>query len=57
MIELIILLAVVGVGLYLFNTFVTMDPRFKSAINTIVCLVVFVYVVTALFGHGHALRF
>lgn len=51
MITLIVVLAVVGVALYLFNQFVTMDPRFKSAINALVCLAAFLYVVGILTGH------
>jgi hypothetical protein len=51
LITLIVMLVVVGVVLYLFNTFVTMDPRFKSAINVLVCLLAFLYIVGALTGH------
>ena len=50
LITLLVALVVVGVLLYLFNAFVTMDPRFKSAINVIVCLGAFLYIVGALTG-------
>ncbi len=52
LISLIVLLVVVGVLLYLFNQFVTMDARFKNAINVIVCLAVFLYIVAAFTGHS-----
>lgn len=48
---LIVVLAVVGVALYLFNTFVTMDPRFKQAINVLVCLAAFLYIIGVVTGH------
>lgn len=51
MLMLIVWLAVVGVLLYLFNQFVTMDPRFKTAINALVCLGAFIYAVRVLTGH------
>lgn len=43
-ITVLVVLVVVGVLLYLFNTFVTMDARFKTAINVLVCLGAFLYV-------------
>lgn len=52
LVTVLIVLAVVGTLLYLFNRFVTMDGRFKSAINAIVCLIAFIYILTALFGRG-----
>lgn len=51
LIEVLVVLVVVGVLLYLFNQFVTMDARFKNAINVIVCLIVFLYLLGALTGH------
>jgi len=53
LISLIIVLAIVGCLLYLFNTFVTMDPRFKTAINVLVCLVAFIYVLDTLTGRNY----
>ena len=53
MISLLIVLAIVGVCLYLFNTFVVMDGRFKTAINAIVCLIAFIYILGALTGHNY----
>jgi hypothetical protein len=51
LIQLLVVLVIVGVLLYLFNTFVTMDPRFKTAINVIVCLIAFLYILGALTGY------
>lgn len=53
LITLLAVLAIVGVLLYLFNTFITMDPRFKTAINIIVCLIAFLYVLGALTGQHY----
>ncbi len=50
MITLLVVLVVVGVVLYVLNTLVPMDARFKSAINVIVCLLAFLYIVQALTG-------
>lgn len=44
LISLLVTLMIVGVLLYLLNTLVPMDPRIKTAINVIVLLVVFLYV-------------
>lgn len=52
MLTLLVVLIVVGVLLYLFNTFVTIDPRFKTAINVIVGLLAFLYVLGALTGRS-----
>lgn len=51
LITILVVLAVVGFALWLFNAFVTMDPRFKQAINALVCLLAFLYVIGALTGH------
>jgi hypothetical protein len=51
-VQIIIVLAVVGVVVYLFNTFVTMDGRFKNAINALVGLAVFLWILDTLFGWG-----
>lgn len=47
MISLLVTLLVVGVLLYLFNLFVPMDGRFKKAINVIVGLIAFLYILQA----------
>lgn len=47
LISLLITLIIVGVMLYLLNTLVPMDARIKTAINVIVLLVVFLYVLQA----------
>ncbi len=52
LIELLVILAIVGVLLWLFNTLVPMDGRIKTAINAIVLLVVFIYILQA-FGLIH----
>ena len=54
MIMLLVVLMVVGVILYLFNTMVPMDARFKTAINVIALLCAFVYILQA-FGLIHGL--
>lgn len=51
LIQLLVVLVIVGVLLYLFNQFVTMDARFKNAINIIVCLIAFLYCLSALTGY------
>ena len=50
LITLLVVLVVVGVLLYLFNQFVTMYTRFKTAVNVIVCLIAFLYCLGALTG-------
>ncbi len=52
LITALIVLVIVGVVLYCFNQFVTMDQRFKNVINAIVCLIAFLYVL-GLFFPGH----
>jgi hypothetical protein len=59
LIQLLVVLVIIGVLLYLFNTFVTMDPRFKTAINVIVCLIAFLWILSALVPSanlGHLIR-
>ncbi len=48
LITLLVVLVIVGVLLYLFNQFVTMDARFKNAVNVIVCLIAFLYILSVL---------
>lgn len=47
MFSLIIVLILVGVGLYLLNTMVPMDSKIKTVINVLILLCVFLYVVEA----------
>lgn len=42
---LLVVLAIVGVGLYLFNTLVAASSPVKNAINAIALLFVFLYVI------------
>jgi hypothetical protein len=55
LVDALIVLAVAGVVVYLFNTLVQMDGRFKSAINAIVGLVAFILIVIFLYHYfsGH----
>lgn len=43
LISFLIVLIIVGVVLYLFNTLVTMDAKIKTVINVVVFLAVFLY--------------
>jgi uncharacterized protein YhhL (DUF1145 family) len=43
MISLIVALIIAGALLYLLNALVPMDPKFKTAINVLVALVLFLY--------------
>ena len=52
MIELIVVIAIVGVLLWCFNTLLPMDGRIKTVINVLVCLCVFLYILQA-FGIWH----
>ena len=54
LLSLLVVLVVVGVLLYLFNNFVSMDARFKTAVNVLVCLFVFLYVLDVLTGRHYA---
>lgn len=54
MILLLVVLVIVGVLLYIFQTLVPMDPRFKNAIIALVCLAAFIYILQA-FGLIHGL--
>ena len=61
LLNLLILIFVVGIIMYLFNLFVTMDAKYKTAINVIVGAVVFLYAlirVLTIFGivHGGTLH-
>jgi len=54
MISLLIMLVIIGVVLYLLNTLVPMDPKIKTVINAVVCVIVFLYVLQA-FGVFHGM--
>ena len=47
LISLIIVLIVIGVGLYLLNTLVPMDPRIRTLINAVVLICVLLYVLSS----------
>jgi hypothetical protein len=44
MVSLIVLLILVGVGLYLINTVLPLDPNIKTIINVVILLVVVLYI-------------
>ena len=48
-IGIIIVLAVAGVVVYLFNSLVVMDGRFKTAINALIGLVLFLWILSLFF--------
>ena len=54
MIQIIVILIIAGVLLYLLNALVPMDGRFKMAINVLVGLFLFLYVLQVL-GLWHGL--
>jgi hypothetical protein len=43
MIELVIMLILVGVGLYLINTLIPMDAKIKQILNVVVVIVVILW--------------
>jgi hypothetical protein len=49
----LVLLVVVGVVLTLFNQYVNTDARTKNAVNVLVLLAAFIYVVLVLAGRIH----
>jgi hypothetical protein len=50
--NLIVLLIIVGVGLYLINTYVPMAAPIKTLINVVIVLAVFLWVVRAFLPTG-----
>lgn len=52
LIALLVGLAVIGVVVYLFNLFIPMDGKYKTAINAIVGLIVFIWIISVLFGYA-----
>ena len=53
LITLVILLVIVGVGLYLINTYVPMAQPIKTLINVVVVLVVFLWIVRMFLPLGY----
>lgn len=47
MINLLVVLAVAGVIVWLFNYLIPMDGRFKTVINVLIGLLLFLYVLSA----------
>ena len=47
LISLIVLLLIVGVLLWLINTYVPMDPKIKTILNVVVVLVLVLYILQA----------
>jgi hypothetical protein len=52
-IHLLIVLAVIGIALWLFNALVTLDPKIKQVINALVLIAVFIIVVTFVLCYFH----
>lgn len=51
LISLVIVLVIVGILLWMFNTYVTIiDPRIKQIINAVVILALILYVLFLVFG-------
>lgn len=47
MIHLLLILVLIGVGLYLLNTVVPMDPKIRTIINVVVILAVILWLLEA----------
>lgn len=47
---IIIVLAIVGVIVYLFNVLIPMDARFKTVINALIGLLLFLWILSTFFG-------
>lgn len=48
MITLLVYLAIAGVIVWLFNYLIPMDPKFKTVINVIIALFLFLYILQVL---------
>lgn len=48
LVNLLLVIAVIGVVLYLFNKLVVMDDKFKQVINVIAYLILFIVVIETL---------
>jgi hypothetical protein len=53
LISLVITLIVVGVLLYLVNTYIPMDPKIKNIINVVVIIAVVLWLLSVFIGFGH----
>ena len=53
LLSVVIVLVIAGVLLYLLNTLVPMDARFKTVINCLVGLILFLYCVKVLWPLAH----
>jgi hydrogenase-4 membrane subunit HyfE len=53
LINLVIVLIVVGVLLWLVNTYIPMDPKIKQVINIVVVVAVVLWVLGLFLGFGH----
>ena len=49
--SLIIILVVVGLALYLINTFIPMDPKIKQILNVVVIIVLVVWLISLFIGY------
>lgn len=52
LIQLVIVLIIVGVLLWLVNSFVPMDPKIKNILNIVVVIVVVLWVLSLFFDLG-----
>ncbi len=53
LVSLIITLVVVGIVLWLINTYVPMDPKIKKILNVAVVILVILWIVVNVLGVGH----
>ena len=58
LLTILIVLVIVGVGLYLINTYVPMDPKIKRILNWVVVIVVVLWLLSlfGIFGHLQTLH-
>jgi hypothetical protein len=52
-VDLIVLLVVIGLVLWLINTYIPMQPQIKSLLNVVVVIVVVIYVLRILLPYLH----
>jgi hypothetical protein len=52
-ITLLLVLIIVGVGLYLVNTVIPMDAKIKTILNVVVILLVLLWLLDVFIGFGH----
>ena len=53
LISLVIVLIIVGVLLWLVNTYIPMDGKIKNILNIVVVIVVVLWLLTLFFGNTH----